>query len=122
MGAQRRGFSVIDVVWAIVAIYAIGSSCSRSCTRGCCGDAPWRYTHRVAAYLVAAAAVAATSVVACLMFPYVEPAKIVMTYLLAVVAVSASAGRGPSVLASEGGVAFLFTLTGVPPAPAPADA
>jgi two-component system sensor histidine kinase KdpD len=67
-----------------------------------------------AAYGLAAGMVAAATGVAWLMLPHFELANIVMVYLLSVVAVSARAGRGPSVLASILSVAA-FDFFFVPP-------
>ncbi|MBI2205867.1 MAG: DUF4118 domain-containing protein [Candidatus Rokubacteria bacterium] len=65
-------------------------------------------------YAYAVAAVVVATLVSWPMFPFVEPANLVMTYLLAVVFAAVRGGRGPSVLASVLGVAaydFFF----VPP-------
>jgi len=67
-----------------------------------------------AAYGLAVATVAVATGLAWLMFPHFELANIVMVYLLSVVAVSARAGRGPSVLASILSVAA-FDFFFVPP-------
>ena len=65
-------------------------------------------------YLKAVAAVAAATGISWLMFPFFEPANLIMTYLLAIVVIAVRYGRGPSVLAAVASVAafdFLF----VPP-------
>ena len=80
------------------------------------GVAPHRRLPRSAAqgYALAGTAVVVATIVAWAMFRFVEPANLVMTYLLAVVGVATRAGRGPSAFASVLSVAtydFFF----VPP-------
>jgi two-component system sensor histidine kinase KdpD len=73
-----------------------------------------RSTLLQADYLKAVAAVAAATGISWLMFPFFEPANLIMTYLLAIVVIAVRYGRGPSVLAAVASVAafdFLF----VPP-------
>jgi two-component system sensor histidine kinase KdpD len=68
----------------------------------------------LAGYPQAAAAVAAATGLAWLMFPFFELANLIMTYLLAVVLIATRYGRGPAVLASVVSVAA-FDFFFVPP-------
>jgi two-component system sensor histidine kinase KdpD len=63
---------------------------------------------------VAAAAVAIATGLAWLIFPFVEAANLIMTYLLAIIGVATRCGRGPSVAASVLSVAA-FDFFFVPP-------
>jgi two-component system sensor histidine kinase KdpD len=65
-------------------------------------------------YLRAVAVVAICACLAKLMLPYLEPANVVMLYLLAVIIVASRYGRGPSILASILSVAT-FDFFCVPP-------
>ncbi len=65
-------------------------------------------------YLLAVAAVAIATTVSWLIFPWVEPANLVMTYFLAVVGVATRGARGPAALASVLSVAA-FDFFFVPP-------
>ena len=66
------------------------------------------------AYLTAVAAVTAATGISWMMFPFFEPANLIMTYLLAIVVIAARYGRGPSVLAAVASVAA-FDFFFVPP-------
>ena len=65
-------------------------------------------------YPKAVAAVAVATGISWVMFPFFEPANLVMTYLLAIVVIAARYGRGPSVLATVASVAA-FDFFFVPP-------
>lgn len=65
-------------------------------------------------YLTAVAAVTAATGISWIMFPFFEPANLIMTYLLAIVVIAARYGRGPSVLAAVASVAA-FDFFFVPP-------
>jgi len=65
-------------------------------------------------YLTAVAAVTAATGISWMMFPFFEPANLIMTYLLAIVVIAARYGRGPSVLAAVASVAA-FDFFFVPP-------
>jgi two-component system sensor histidine kinase KdpD len=65
-------------------------------------------------YLKAVAAVAAATGVSWMMFPFLELANLIMTYLLAIVVIATWYGRGPSVLAAVASVAA-FDFFFVPP-------
>jgi two-component system, OmpR family, sensor histidine kinase KdpD len=69
---------------------------------------------RAGAYTAAAAAVVIATAGAWLMFAFVEPANLIMAYLLAVVVIAARYGRGPSVFATVCSVAA-FDFFFVPP-------
>jgi len=84
--------------------HALPSPLARRSTRG------WI----VAGYAQAVAAVAFATGLSWLMFPFFEPANLIMTYLLAIVAIAARYGRGPSVVASVMSVAA-FDFFCVPP-------
>ena len=84
--------------------YALPGPLARRSTRG------WI----VAGYAQAVAAVAFATGLSWLMFPFFEPANLIMTYLLAIVAIAARYGRGPSVVASVVSVAA-FDFFFVPP-------
>jgi two-component system sensor histidine kinase KdpD len=73
-----------------------------------------RRTSDLSGYAWAAAAVAAATAVAWLMFPTFAAANLIMMYLIAVIAVAIRCGRGPSVLASLLSVAA-FDFFFVPP-------
>lgn len=68
----------------------------------------------LAGYPQAAAAVAVATGISWLLFPFVEPANLIMTYLLAIVVVATRCGRGPSLFASVASVAA-FDFFFVPP-------
>jgi two-component system sensor histidine kinase KdpD len=84
--------------------HALPGSSARRPTRG------WI----VAGYPQAVAAVAFATGLSWLMFPFFELANLIMTYLLAIVAIAARYGRGPSVVASVASVAA-FDFFFVPP-------
>ena len=65
-------------------------------------------------YALAVAAVMAATAVAYLVHPYLQPANLIMLYLLAVVGVALRAGRGPAMLAAVLAVAA-FDFFFVPP-------
>ncbi len=67
-----------------------------------------------AGYAQAVAVVAAATGLSWLMFPFVDPANLIMTYLLGVVVIATRYGRGASVLASATSVAA-FDFFFVPP-------
>ena len=67
-----------------------------------------------AGYAQAVAVVAAATGLSWLMFPFVDPANLIMTYLLGVVVIATRYGRGASVLASASSVAA-FDFFFVPP-------
>jgi len=67
-----------------------------------------------AGYAQAVAVVAAATGLSWLMFPFVDPANLIMTYLLGVVVIATRYGRGASVLASAASVAA-FDFFFVPP-------
>jgi two-component system sensor histidine kinase KdpD len=65
-------------------------------------------------YLKAVAAVAAATGISWMMFPFLELANLIMTYLLAIVVIAVRYGRGPSLLAAVASVAT-FDFFFVPP-------
>ncbi len=65
-------------------------------------------------YLTAVAAATAATGISWMMFPFLELANLIMTYLLAIVVIAARYGRGPSVLAAIASVAA-FDFFFVPP-------
>lgn len=67
-----------------------------------------------AGYAQAVAVVAAATGLSWLMFPFVDPANLIMTYLLGIVVIATRYGRGASVLASAASVAA-FDFFFVPP-------
>jgi two-component system sensor histidine kinase KdpD len=73
-----------------------------------------RQTSDVSGYVYASFGVLIATAVAWLMFPYFAAANLIMTYLIAVIAIAIRWGRGPSVLASILSVAA-FDFFFVPP-------
>jgi two-component system sensor histidine kinase KdpD len=67
-----------------------------------------------AGYAQAVGTVAAATGLSWLMFPFVDPANLIMTYLLGIVVIATRYGRGPSVVASVASVAA-FDFFFVPP-------
>lgn len=70
--------------------------------------------HLHSGYLKAVAAVVVATGISWIMFPFFELANLIMTYLLAIVAIAARYGHGPAVLAAVASVAA-FDFFFVPP-------
>ncbi len=72
------------------------------------------FTRLQSGYLTAVAAVTAATGISWMMFPFFEPANLIMTYLLGIVVIAARYGRGPAVFAAVASVAA-FDFFFVPP-------